>query len=885
VTLAFPLVSLLFVFSGMAGLILQTVWTRQLALVFGSTLQSASTTVAAFMLGLGLGAWLAGRQLSGRSDLLRLFGLLELTVAASSALVTWLIPQLPPVPALPARFALTFGLLLLPTTAMGATLPLLTQYFVSRWPGHFARVLGTLYTTNTLGAACGALATDFVFVRSLGVWQTAATAIGFDALVGLGALVLSTRFPGVAPAQASAGRPLPGELRALLALTGFASLALEIVWMRLLVFFNKTDIYSFAIVLACYLAGVVLGSALVAGQLDRRGQPAAILAVLLGLTSWSVLATLLCAPLIPSLKSFAATLPLGFDAQRILVCTAVLLGPAALLGTLFPTLSRVAYEFTGQAGATVGEAYGWNALGCILGSLGAGFVFIPQIGLQGSLLGTSLLFAAAGWALAWRRRLRLAPWLLASLVLLAGACLAVPRQFLARTFYGAEFANILYLAEDHYGSVALLRRWDADHLIPHEDLVTNGFSMMSNELRSRRYATMLAAVPCLVHPQADDVLVVCLGLANSLTAAAQIDRTKRVDCVELSPVVARAVSTLDPIRRTLESPKVHLTFADGRNYLRTTERTYDVITAEPPPPAAAGVVNLYSRDYFELCRRRLKPGGIVSHWLPVGITPAFDTRTILRAFAEVFPYVYLWEGADMHLCLLGSDRPLQVSYADLQQRLAANRGLLGPVGLDNPELFTGAYLLGREGCAAFAGDAPPLTDNHPYLQYVNSVGGPGEFLPLYARTEAPPVSGAPDLTRARRALQDMYMCLWGSAPDFYLGRLMQMGLARAFVGAYPDNPYLAWVARTLPVYEEHFRALPPTPENLLQLARIYFIRGQDREAAPLLARVTEPPRAAEMAQALLAVLQGTQRQFLETHPASPLRPFLEGRQVPPPPGL
>ncbi|MCE7873019.1 hypothetical protein DYH09_21930 [bacterium CPR1] len=814
-------ISALFLFSGAAGLILQLIWARRLALVFGSTVHSTSTTASAFLLGLGVGAYLAGRYLTRRPNLLGIFGLLELGVGASGLAVTWLIPQIVPLAVQLTRthpdeavfgglrFAIVFVMLIVPCTLMGATLPVLTHFLVSQ-EGLFGPILARLYTVNTLGGAIGVMLADFALVGRLGVFQTAVVAALFDMAVGLLALLASSRFPGPAeqPDESPSGR-VPLSLSLLLFVIGFCGLALEILWTRLLVFVNGTDIHAFSLVLAVFLVGLV-GGGFLAGRYLRARSEERVLAALLVALGWLSLASLLTVAFMRNL-SLALIGMLGIDGSRVVVNALLVLPCALVLGALFPLINSALYRQLQSAGPAVGQAYVWNTAGNMLGSLMAGFVLIPLLGLQRSLLLVALLAGIAG--LCWQRR----PALWAAVIALAFTSLLLPGDYLLRQLYARDYPNILYHAEDHLSSVALVKQWSELELDSNPNLIVDGFTMMHNDLRSKRYATMLGLVPCTLHPEPREVLVICLGLANTLSAVTRNPRTERVDCVELSPKVNEAIRLLPYARETLESDKVKVHLGDGRNYLLTTDRLYDVITAEPPPPRNAGIVSLYSREYYQLCRSRLKPGGLVAHWLPIGLMTRFQARATLRAFQDVFPYTYLFQGEDLHIVMLGSDRALDLLSVDLP-----GEAWLEELGLAPGALFAAAYLRGPEEVRRYVANTPPLTDDHPYLQYDLGLEEPDwEF---FFSGSLPSELWTPETRKAQVALRTLPLVVWTRSGNPLLDRLVQLEAARAVLKGFPDNAYFRMTTRTSEQHQAHYQGLPGA-DGAYNRARVAFSTG------------------------------------------------------------
>ncbi|MCE7872613.1 hypothetical protein DYH09_19830 [bacterium CPR1] len=828
---------LLFVCSGAAGLIYQVIWARQLGLVFGNTLQSAASTAAAFLLGLGLGAYLAGRWSPPHPG--RAFAAMELVVALTGLAVTLGISKITPLASAlasshpdlltVARFVLAFLLLLIPCTAMGATLPLLVEHLDE---GRFASTLGALYALNTLGAALGAWGADFVLAPRLGVIGTALAASGLDLLVGLLALLLTRKAEAVERQVRPARVPIriPGQLVALLYLTGFASLALEILYVRMMVFFNGHDIYAFSTVLGCYLVGLVLGGLWVA----RRGAGQDLGTYYLLLAAATLASLFLAALATPLRNVLARSWPgVPFDLVRLGTCALIMLPATSLLGASFPLLNDHVrrLQADGSRAEVVGQSFLVNTLGTLSGSLAAGFVLIPWLGMQRSVVFVAALFCLA--AILYRPGLK--PGLAGLLIVTAGV--ATPGEFLKQVLFRQDYPGIRFYQEDRYATVAMIEQLNPLEARPNLNLIVDGFNMMGASLEARRYATMLALIPSLCHPQPEDQLVICFGLANTVSTAVELDETRRVECVELTPTVVRASASLLPyVQKTLASPKLHLTYTDGRNYLAVTRRSFDVITAEPPPPIHAGVVNLYSREYFQACRNRLKPGGLVCHWLPVNQISPFEARTIIRACQDVFPYTSLWEGGGLNLCLLGSEQPFELSYERVEACFRKHGQFLAERGLDGPEFFPAAWLRGPDELRRYTAETPPLTDNRPYIQYYQGDWQP-DVVFFFVDTGQPPMKRSPAAVfRAFQAMTTLRLYLYGKAREPDLNRFVRAELASRLLREYPGSTYFQVV---LGCSEEMEKKLEQS-DDVLELARVKICRGQLAEGRALLAGKTSP---------------------------------------------
>ncbi|MEE8519557.1 MAG: fused MFS/spermidine synthase, partial [Dehalococcoidia bacterium] len=405
---------LLFFGSGASGLIYQIVWTRMLTLVFGNTVFAVTTVLTAVMAGLALGSFWAGRAVDRRGHFVRLYARLELGIALTALLLPTLFDQLFPLHrwayhefgASPyvlglMRFIATFSLLLIPTTLMGATLPVLSRHcmVLSR---QFGRQVGLLYGLNTLGAALGCFLAGFVLIGTIGVLETTYTAVAVNLLIaGIAFHVARRQGDPPSPPRTPEGRPTSGRsgtgrslpspvggwvLLVVFGLSGFASLAYEVLWTRALVFFIDVDIYAFTALLTTFLAGIGLGSVLVSGIVDRRRDLVAIFALLeVGIGVFALLSIPILANLsvlgisqvsawwmLPGVKMLDAFLVMGI--------------PTMLMGATFPVVSRVYTTNLAHGGRSIGTLYAVNTVGAIIGAFAGGFVLLPLLGIQRSLV-------------------------------------------------------------------------------------------------------------------------------------------------------------------------------------------------------------------------------------------------------------------------------------------------------------------------------------------------------------------------------------------------------------------------------------------------------------------------------------------------------------------
>lgn len=716
---------LLFFASGVCGLTYQVLWLRLLALVFGVTVHAASTVLASFMAGLALGAVLAER-LARRGDPLRVFAGLEAGIAVSalstpvllvlaSQLYRPLSDTAPDSLALltVARFVCSSAVLLVPTVLMGATLPVLSHAPIVRAAS--ASRLGALYAVNTAGALTGALLTGYVLIGGLGIQRTFYLAATLNVLVAAGAWWLSRRAHVAGPVTAApvtVTDPVTSDavpattVLVVMAVSGFAALALEIVWFRVLVQFLPATTYAFTTMLATVLAGIAGGSALASRHLATPRAWGATLAWVQGATSLVVLL---------SLAFLGATYAAGWQTSGLTQAAAAAILPASLLmGYAFPVAialwtraGRAAHE----AERPVGVLYSANVLGGIAGAVVGGFVLLPRLGSRRALIALAALYLFTSLAMFLPRR-RWVP-ALALVALFAGAARLVPDPFevtLARRH--GENERIFWREEGVQTSVSIhtgaFRGWL---------MYLDGLHQASDAPEMVRLHRLIGHLPMVLHPDPKRSLVV--GLGGGATPGAVSQHDTRVQVVELSDSVRKGADYFRHVNYgLLQRPNVTLRVDDGRNFLARTRDRFDVATADLIQPVHAGAGNLYSREYFTLVRDTLADGGLALQW--IGHRSDAQYKLIMRTFLEVFPQTTLWLDGQL---MVGSVSPLTLSPAlvDGKRARPETRLALDEVGLDSFDTLTSWYVAGPDELRRFVGEGPVLTDDRPMVEYHRSL--------------------------------------------------------------------------------------------------------------------------------------------------------------------
>ncbi|WP_168795797.1 fused MFS/spermidine synthase [Paraburkholderia aromaticivorans] len=812
--------------SGAASLIYQVLWIKQLTLVVGVDVQAVTTGVSAFFAGLALGGWLLGRiadrlarpllfyaALEGGALLLAVAGTVALAYAAAP--FAWLQDR-----AGPLAWALPFALVGLPAVLMGGTLPVLMRALGPR-ATQLGRAGARLYAANTGGAIAGTLVCAFVLIPSLGVRGSAFAAAGLNAMAALLALLISRG--GVAPApvnlpaldtassaDAAANNKSGARLAiTLYALAGGIALGYEVVWSQLIVQFISTRSFAFAIVLATYLLGLTLGSALASRRVDRTRDPWGVFALLIvaaGLVALLEVAALggwlLQWQSLARAAAFSATgsLLAAMCASFAVAAACIVFVPTLLLGAAFPFALRVSVDAR-HTGRDVGAVVALNTAGGIAGTLLAGFLLVPALGLVQALAVLAVLAGAVGAVAVWRGQgvRRGARWSVPVLaVATLCAVLLTPSDRLAALLAGARGGNLISYEESAGGTVAVIEQGAGQKQF--RRLYIQGVSNSGDAMTSLRYMRLQALLPLLVHRETPRSALV-IGLGTGITGGALLawpGLDQRV-VAELLPAVVRAAPQFKGNYGISTDPRVDIRLRDGRRELLRSSERYDLITLEPPPPSAAGVVNLYSSDFYRLAASRLQTGGIVAQWLPLPTQNEDDTRSLIQSFIQVFPYAALWTTELHEMMLIGSMQPIELDVPRIASRFAQPQvaAALREVGVASPAALLATWITDRAGLAYYIADAPPVTDDRPRIEYaawVRRDSFADTFTHLLALRSEPPLLHADETFRAtlnaeRGALQSFY----AAGLDAYRGEREAWSRdIRDALQSQPDNPYFRW---------------------------------------------------------------------------------------------
>jgi len=931
-----------FLFSGATGLLYEIAWMRRLTHVFGSTTLAVSTVLAAFMGGLALGSWLLGHRADKRpDDGLRLYGWFEIGIGVLALIVPSLFRivevlylalapsfQESPHAFFVVQFLLVSLVLAAPTTLMGGTLPLLSRFLVRTAEEVGSRV-GALYATNTVGAAGGAALATYLLLPGIGVWRTEVLAALINIAVGLAALRLQKNWriptasaPAESPSQ-PAGAPakpgLPSEapkkaglpfgatakvgvLLLGIALSGFAAMVYEVAWSRILAMVLGSSVYAFGMMVLVFLIGLSLGSALFARLSRRRSGPVPLFAAILAANAVAGLAAIALLPRLPGL--FLRLFPVAKDSFFLLqilqfvVAAALLLPSALFFGMAFPAAISATTASARAVGRAVGRVNASNTAGTVAGAFLGGFVLIPRFGLRATLMAALAATAAAALTVIWLAGSGVRGWRrpasVAAGVALFGLALVPPwpREVLASGagYFAKQYASAQQFLDASRDMELLFYKdginttLSVDRFQGHRFYRSNGKTDASTYPSDLVVQVLLGQLPMLLHPDPKDVFDLGLGTGTSAAAVARYP-VLSIDIVDIEPAGREAVRFFEPENHgILSDPRVRYTAADGRNFLLARQRKYDVIICDPSDVWVAGVANLFTREFYELARSRLKPGGVFVQWWHTHALHPDEMKLIVGTLRRVFPYSSYWRPNFGDVIVVGTPEPLAWDYERIRTRYETVPGVaedLRGVGLWHPiSVFAAFVLEGRDLEKLVADVREDHRDDRPVVEYraprflYSDTATQNDAIVTGHQTQAflPMTHFDPERdldAMARYLLGFGYASLY--RPELAIQRMeeavaLEPGNAKFWVGLgnqYRDN---GQKPRAAGAFRKALAADPKEAEAAVNLAALLREQGEDAGAEEIL-------RAGLLAAPQDSTLRAaTARLFLETgKPADALR--------------
>ena len=822
----------LFFLSGASALIYEVVWVRYFSLIFGGSHLAVTTVLSVFMAGLALGSFVIGKRVDLSDKPLRMYGFLEIGIAAFAVLFVLLMKIYPhvyiPLAQVGEGSSIYLSLIrvlfavvamIVPTTLMGGTLPVLSR-FVSRVPETLGKRLSILYGLNTLGAVTGTLGAGFLLLPSITVNGTLAVAIGINLAIGVASILLEEK------GSVSSARPLEPDRKSEIAevpdtasrsrgeglfpyrgilwgigISGFCALGYEVLWTRILSIVIGTTVYGFTIMLVAFLAGIAAGGGaygvFVRIFATRDSDPGrsflafGLVQIIIGCAALAVTYSLRDLPTHANRIRILllGTSRLDFEMRQganLIVAFSYMFVPAFFMGLAFPLAGKIHAHFRKVVGRAVGEVALYNTVGAILGAACSGFVLIYLFGIERSLQFLTVVNIGAGlWFAASATRRKGVAWAVTGLPIIVFLALAWDEarwkvwdmNYFAiyrnnqRGVFDSPFkikdalenTDVLFFHEGINETISVIKpRGGA------LGLLVNGKVVASSTRQDIQCQMTLGHLPMLLHENPRKVWVLGLGTAMTLGAVSVHPEVEEITLAEIEPDVVPAARTFGRFNhQVLEDPKLNIVFNDGRNYLMTTKDRYDVITADPIHPWAQGAAYLYTTEYFRMAANRLRPGGIMCQWLPIYELTVDDLKSVVRTFRENFRYSLLWL-THYDAELIGSNSPIVIDETKLAARMAVRpiRDDLESVEMGSATDFLSYFVMGSRGLDAFSEDGAVNTDGNLNLEFsaplsvgVNTMGRNVSMLTRYREnllTYLVPADGKSERTRQEKRWDENY---------------------------------------------------------------------------------------------------------------------------------
>ncbi len=867
--------------SGASALVFQTLWLRLSGLTFGNSVWSAALILSSFMGGLAIGSAIAARRQVRHFRPLRVYAVLELTIALCGIAIVFVLPHAaqwlrPIYSALWSqqgllsflRFAFCFAVLLIPTTAMGLTLPIVLEDDDLRQT-HFGSAVGLLYGANTVGAVAGAVAGEAYLIAAFGLFGTSIAAAALNCGAAAVAVLLarpnnSQRAVDTLPPPPIRSRALPWRLCVVSFGCGAILLCLELVWLRFLRLYVASSATAFATMLAVVLTAIALGGFTASVTKRLIGCRYTLPVLLLAASTLTILSYAFFP--VPRLERGEEFYYVERWRQIALLAIPLMAPVSWLSGMLFTAVTAGVQERLISRMNSAGIVTLFNTVGATIGPLVATFVFLPGLGFQSTLLICAAVYAVlallsidpAQWP--WRR---VGVWTVAALgVLCVGTFVFFPyhRDAVhfanARRLYEVNGLQLVKISEGTSDTFQLMRRQLFGGTYYYR-LLTNAYSMSATNPANQRYMRLSAYLPRLFDPEARTALLIAYGVGVTADALVRGEQLSHIDVVdiskevfELSPLHSDSLNP-DPLTQAKVSPVVQ----DGRFFLQASPRKYDIITGEPPPPKVAGTVSLYTQEFFSLLAQGLNPGGIATFWLPIYQLRVSEAKAILVAFHSAFPNASVWASSDEEWIMLGINGPARPLNQQEFRRLwhePSTGDDLRRIGLELPEQTAALFVMDGDEIDRITQGVAPLTDFYPKR-----------------------LSDAPSDTQAIHEFAWPYVDASKALPRFQSSALVRRIWPEALMQALDpyfvarETRYLARVTATNPfaeldLYFRHSKLRTPVLEILgsdnfrLQLAERFAQRESDAPTDALHDLIAgaladrDASRAAQLLQMLIA---------------------------------
>lgn len=742
--------------SGTSALINQIVWIRKFGLVFGVDVYTMGTVLSAFMAGLALGSLIFGRQVDKIKNPLKLFLALEFGIGLFAVLFPytfkWLIQAYIPViqklgisanAEQYVKFAFSFLYLLIPTTLMGGTLPVILKIVVRK-----LRSLGwdvsNLYAVNNLGAVIGCFLAGFILIKYLGVTAALYTGAFLNLLNALLIFWISKKeaftaldyekTPEIPDNLVNPSNKLSeGLLRIVLwvfLIEGFATLAYEVIWTRIFIGYScDKTIYFSSVIILSFIFGLSFGSFIIRKWIDKARNLVTMLAVaeiLIGISSFALMLVFARYSLSLNLKRSIFDTWANTMGKDYLVFFSILLIPTTLTGMVYPIVSKLYTDNLDKLGKRMGNIGFLDTAGSILGSFVAGFLLIPAVGVIRSFISIVLINVLLGIILiltnpSLKKRLK-------ALIISATAIICIillintpERQYptwwdRSKVEIWKNFVESIPFYEEGPDATVTIREYNNFYA-----LNVNGHNTAYTTIKDQIVNRMLGYIPYMLHTNPTRVIVIGFGLGYTVESLIQPE-IDTVEVAEISPGVVKSGHIMNKWNNNvIDHPKVHLKLEDGRGYLMKTPYQYDIITSNAIHPRLSN--NIYTQDFYQICFNKLRKGGIMCQWATPNWINEREFKAQIKAFTEVFTYCQLWYLNEYSTLLVGSNEPIRIDYGLISQRFQNTKVLddLSNIQMTEPYIFTSQYSMGKDVLTKYCEGARSNTDNFPVVEFSTMV--------------------------------------------------------------------------------------------------------------------------------------------------------------------
>jgi spermidine synthase len=725
------------------------VWFQLLQLVIGSSAVSLGVLLGTYMGGMCVGSVLLARVISRREHPLRVYGLIELGIGFFGVAVLFVIPMLNGIytaavgdglPSILLRGLVAGICLLPPTVLMGASLPAIGRWVESTPTG--VSWLGLFYGGNIAGAVLGCLFAGFYLLRVTDMRVATFVAAAINIAVAIASFALRS---GAEYSPAEEGEKRVNRQReawpvyAAIGLSGLCALGAEVVWTRLLALMLGATVYTFSIILAVFLIGLGIGSS--GGSMWTRKLKRPRLALgacqlaLAFAVAWTAYAV---SDLIPSwpFNPLAVTNPWRLFRVDFMMCLMAILPPALLWGLSFPLALASVASKEQDSGAMVGDVYAANTVGAILGAVGFSIVLIPWVGTQGAQQTLIALSVLAGLILFYKSGLNgsgyfavaaatlVAIFLFATVSEVPWLAIAYGRRMSLQTDPGKP----LYIGEGRNSSV-VVSQLPGGQIYFH----VSGKVEASTEPYDMRLQRMLGHIPALIHAGPKSVLVVGFGAGVTAGTFVVHPEVKNITICEIEPLIPQASSKYFASENydVFHDPRTRMVYDDARHFVLTTKEKFDIITSDPIHPWVKGTATLYSKEYFELVKQHLNPGGVITQWVPLYESDFETVKSELATFFDVFPNGTIWgndiNGEGYDIVLLAQVEPTRIDIDTLGKRMSRDdhklvARSLAEVNFHSVPQLLGTYAGRAEDLKSWLEGAQINRDLNLRLQYLAGMG-------------------------------------------------------------------------------------------------------------------------------------------------------------------